>query len=136
MADEDGPTDSRAVPGDTCTPFIDLTNSHSNDSQSSNSNNKEPPQMHSVQPASFITQILESAGTDFIEPVEILRFLHKNIVLGRDLEVTFLDCLAEGETNFIAVDRENILQTTFIELKYVTNPRFTLQVDFITGAVP
>ena len=87
--------------------------------------------MHSVQPAPFITQILESAGTDFIEPVEILKFLQKNIALGRNLEVTSLDCVVEGETNFSTIDRENILQTTLMELKYVTNPRFTLQVDFM-----
>ena len=69
--------------------------------------------MHSVQPAPFITQILESAGTDFIELVAILRFLQKNIVLGRDLEVTSLDCVVKGVTNFINVDREYVTDNIY-----------------------
>ena len=36
----------------------------------------------------------------------------------------------EGETNFISVDRENILQTTFEELKEIEDPSVTFEVDF------
>jgi hypothetical protein len=36
----------------------------------------------------------------------------------------------EGETNFITVDRENILQTTIEELKEIEDPAVTFEVDF------
>ena len=102
-----------------------------NNIQSTNQGHKESPQLFNVKPAAFINDILGSVESDFIDPIEILRFLQKAIVQGRALEVTSLDIVNEGETNFITVDRDNILQTTFIELKYVTNPRLTFQVDFM-----
>ncbi len=41
--------------------------------------------------------------------------------------------ILEGETNYITVDRENILETTFEELKHVTDPRVTFEVQFIAS---
>ena len=38
--------------------------------------------------------------------------------------------MLEGETNFIIVDRENILQTTFEEIKEIEDPAITFEVDF------
>ena len=38
--------------------------------------------------------------------------------------------MLEGETNFITVDRENILQTTFEEIKEIEDPAITFEVDF------
>ena len=35
-----------------------------------------------------------------------------------------------GETTFIGVDRNNILETTFDELKAIQDPRITFQVEF------
>ena len=65
------------------------------------------------------------------DPVEVLKFLQKEIVTGRQLEVTNCDETIEGETNYITVDRDRILQTTFSELQYITNYRLTFQVDFM-----
>ena len=65
------------------------------------------------------------------DPVEVLKFLQKEIVTGRQLEVTNCDETIEGETNYITVDRDGILETTFSELRYITNYRFTFQVDFM-----
>ena len=36
----------------------------------------------------------------------------------------------EGETNFIHVDRQDILQSAFEELRYLENPCVTLEVSF------
>ena len=65
------------------------------------------------------------------DPVEVLKFLQKEIVTGRQLEVTNCDETIEGETIYITVDRDRILQTTFSELQYITNYRLTFQVDFM-----
>ncbi|KAJ7389599.1 Fibronectin type 3 and ankyrin repeat domains protein 1, partial [Desmophyllum pertusum] len=65
------------------------------------------------------------------DPVEVLKFLQKEIVTGRALEVTSCEEVIEGETNYITVDRENVLETTFSELEYITNYRQTFQVDFM-----
>ena len=60
----------------------------------------------------------------------MLRYLQKKIVSGRPLEVTNSSRILEGETNFITVDRHNILETTFEELKHVADPRVTFEVQF------
>ena len=36
-----------------------------------------------------------------------------------------------GDSNFISIDRHNILETTFSELAYVANSHLTFQVDFM-----
>lgn len=38
--------------------------------------------------------------------------------------------MLEGETNFIVVDRNNILETTFVEINSIENLRTTLEVQF------
>ena len=54
------------------------------------------------------------------------------ILTGRALEVASSDKTIDGETNnYITVDRERILETTFSELQYITNYRLTFQVDFM-----
>ena len=85
----------------------------------------------SITSTTFIQEILTNAPSDLIEPVEILRFLPKKVVTGRALEIDSLSERTEGETNFITVDREKILETTFAELDYIENPRLTFQVDFM-----
>ncbi len=64
-------------------------------------------------------------------PVEILRFLQQEIVEGRPLEVQRADETIEGQSNYITVDREQILETTFSELEYIENFRLTFNVDFM-----
>ena len=56
--------------------------------------------------------------------------MQSKIVQGRPLDV--IDDATEhvGDTNFMAVDRDNVLETTFDELRSVEDPRITFQVEF------
>lgn len=63
-------------------------------------------------------------------PVEILRCLQKEIVTGQPLELTDVTQCSSGETNFILVNREKLLDTAFDELKFHKNYRVTLEVQF------
>ena len=51
------------------------------------------------------------------DPVEVLKYLPKEIVTGRPLEVTSSEDTIEEETNYLTVDRDNILATIFAELQ-------------------
>ena len=51
------------------------------------------------------------------DPEEVLKYLPKEIVTGRPLEVTSSEDTTEGETNYFTVDRDNILATIFAELQ-------------------
>ena len=82
-------------------------------------------------PAAFIKPILDGAPADLIDPVEILKYLQLYIVTGRPLEVNSLDAIPEGETNYITVNRDNILASTFEEFPFILDPRDTFQVDFM-----
>ena len=46
-------------------------------------------------------------------PVEILRCLQKEIVTGQHLELTDVTQCSSGETNFILVNRDTLLDTAF-----------------------
>ena len=52
------------------------------------------------------------------------------MVIGRALEVQSVDEVNEGETNFIMVDRQNLMLTAFDEISFLTELRKTLQVQF------
>ena len=64
------------------------------------------------------------------DPVEILRYFQKVMVEGRALRIQESGRMEEGETNFILVDRLNILETALEEVKSLTNLRKTLEVQF------
>lgn len=81
-------------------------------------------------PHDFFCQVVNEFPVDIMEPTEMLRYLQKKIVSGRPLEVTNSSSILEGETNFITVDRHNILETTFEDLKHVSDPRVTFEVQF------
>ena len=74
--------------------------------------------------------ISEFPASVIVEPTEMLRYLQRKIGRGRPLDMTDDATVLMGDTNFIAVDRDNILETTFEELKTVQDPRVTFQVDF------
>ncbi|KAL9960243.1 hypothetical protein ACROYT_G033677 [Oculina patagonica] len=78
----------------------------------------------------FFCQVVNEFPSNITEPTEMLRYLQKKIVTGRPLDVTESSEILEGETNYITVDRQNILKTTFEELKHVTDPRVTFEVQF------
>ena len=63
------------------------------------------------------------------DAVEILRCL-QNMVEGRALSIQDPTSFDDGETNFIMVDRYNILKTSFDEVKCLKNLRKTLEVQF------
>ena len=83
----------------------------------------------------LIQEITEREMTD---PVEILKFLQESLIKGRQLDVADGgDSTApdpedpKNSTNYICVDRENILQTTFVELQSIEDFSVTFEVDFM-----
>ena len=63
-------------------------------------------------------------------PVEILRYYQSVFVTGRQLDISDPLSPSNGPTNYILVDRENILSTAFDEVKEIEDLRLTLQVQF------
>lgn len=63
-------------------------------------------------------------------PVEILRCFQQKFVSGRALDVSNPDEETEGSTNFIFVDRSNLLETAFEEVMSLPEYSKTLQVEF------
>ena len=61
---------------------------------------------------------------------EILRALQSKILKGRRLDIEREDECPEGETNYIHVDRNNLLETALDEIGSVQNPLLTLEVQF------
>ena len=62
--------------------------------------------------------------------VEILRYLQSVIVYGRPLEIQNIVELVEGETNYILVDRNNLLITLFDDISGIHDLCMTLEVQF------
>jgi hypothetical protein len=62
--------------------------------------------------------------------VEILRCFQQKMVIGRALEVQNVAQATEGDTNYINVDRYNLMETTFDEIMFLEEYRKTLQVQF------
>lgn len=67
---------------------------------------------------------------EIANPVEILRYYQKVMVLGRPLNVEDQSQAPEGSTNYIMVDRYNLIPTAFNEINALTNLRKTLEVQF------
>lgn len=77
------------------------------------------------------TKIVSYCTSHNIEdPVEVLRYFQKTMVQGRALGIQDVSLVEEGETNLIMVDRYNILETSFEEIKSLENLRKTLEVQF------
>lgn len=94
-------------------------------------NNKVAPEVES---GFDVVRIVQKAKEKhWINPTELLLFLQEEIVTDRKLDISDLetDDNVDGETNYITVDRDNILATTFSELKYVDEFRKTIQVNFM-----
>lgn len=89
-------------------------------------------QGHSIQCPFDINLIISTAKSQNLhDPVELLRFLQEKIVTGRNLELASCDETCEGETNFISVDRDRVLETTFSELEFISDYTLTFKVDFM-----
>jgi len=63
-------------------------------------------------------------------PVEILCCMQKHIATGRALELESDSETLEGKTNYINVDRMNLLEATFEEVRAIEDLRLTLEVSF------
>ena len=62
------------------------------------------------------------------DPIELIRFLQEKIVTGRAIELTSCEEACEGAKNFITVDSDRVLETTFSELEF-DNYRLTFKID-------
>ena len=65
------------------------------------------------------------------DPVELLRFLQERIVRGRQLDMISCEETCDGETNFITIDKDKVLETTFSELEFVDDYTLAFKVDFM-----
>ena len=83
--------------------------------------------------------------SDFVEEIikeceqnqnttEILRVAQNRILTGRPLDITDASREITGETNYILVDRNNILETGISEISTITNFRLPIEVNFIGEA--
>jgi hypothetical protein len=64
------------------------------------------------------------------DPVQVLKIYQPKLVTGRPLEIESVTEAIEGDTNFIIVDRQNILQTATDEIHGLTDLRKCLEVQF------
>ncbi|PFX17859.1 hypothetical protein AWC38_SpisGene17805 [Stylophora pistillata] len=65
------------------------------------------------------------------DPVEILKCLQQQVIKGRPLDIVDSGNLPEGETNYITVDRSNILTTTFAEFESINDFCKRFEADFM-----
>lgn len=95
---------------------------------------KENNNSEEVNPASLddaVTKVINYCiGRNVSDPVEVLRCIQKEVVTGRPLEIVDVGESVEGDTNFMLVDRSNLLSTAFEELADYNDFRPTLEVQF------
>lgn len=77
-----------------------------------------------IETAEFCTQ------NQIGDPVKIPRILQKKLVTGKRLEIQDETESATGETNFIVVDRKDIVQSALDEIGSIDNLRLCLEVQF------
>ena len=100
--------------------------------------NESPPvreeQQNSVREANIydeINNIIQYCKEqDFHNPVEILKYLQENLGQGRPLEIADVSQCIDGATNFIMVDRSNLLNTATEEIRHLQNKFLILEVQF------
>lgn len=63
-------------------------------------------------------------------PVEMLRYMQMQLVQGRALDVSNVAECESGETAYILVDRQQLLETSFDEIETTRNKYVTLEVQF------
>ncbi|KAJ8313279.1 hypothetical protein KUTeg_009168 [Tegillarca granosa] len=79
----------------------------------------------------IVQQVIKYCSDENISnPVEILRKLQTELVTGRPLEIEDITSCTDGDTNFILIDRNNVLSTGFDEVRSLDDPRKTLEVQF------
>ncbi|XP_071157579.1 uncharacterized protein [Mytilus edulis] len=79
----------------------------------------------------IVEKIIKFCKTnDVVDPVEILRKYQQEMVTGRALEIEDVTQCAEGDTNFILIDRFSLLNTAMDEIGSLSDLRVTLEVQF------
>ena len=95
------------------------------------------PSLNGENPTQFkclidIQSIINTAKClNLIHPIEVIRYLQQEIVTGRMLDVASHEETIDGDTNYITVDRDNIMETTFSEFQFIDDFTKTFQVDFM-----
>ena len=65
------------------------------------------------------------------DPIEILRYAQNCIVTGKPLNgYTGNEETLDGESNFILINRQDVLATALEEIRSIENPRLSLEVSF------
>ena len=78
-----------------------------------------------------IVDIIEHCKTkDPNNPVEILKYMQTRLVQGRPLEIEDVTQCISGATNFIMVDRSDLMNTGLEEIQHISNKFVTLGVQF------
>ena len=100
-----------------------------NDSSESHSMNSE---LESPKRVSDIVKncVAYCKEKEITDPVDILRLFQSSIVTGRGLEVSDETDVLQGETNYILVDRDNVLQSAMEEIREIKDLRLCLEVQF------
>ena len=75
--------------------------------------------------------ISECCQNGLNDQAQILSVLQRELLHGRKLDLTEHESTCEGETNYICVNREDILKTTFNELESLADFCITFEVDFM-----
>ena len=63
-------------------------------------------------------------------PVEILKYMETRLVQGRPLDIEDVTQCISGATNFIMVDRSDLMNTVLKEIQHVSNKFVTLDMQF------
>eukprot|EP00794_Sanderia_malayensis_P001586 gene1586-1752_t len=113
--------------------FVSRSNQGNTEVLNSKSNEEGTQETQSKFKCSFAIQpiINKIKEAGIIDPIETLKILQKDILQGRPLDLAMMEDTIDGECSYITVDRENILTSTFSELQYVENLRYTFHVDFM-----
>ena len=78
-----------------------------------------------------IVDIIEHCKTKNLNNlVEILKYMQTRLVQGRPLEIEDVTQCISGATNFIMVDRSDLINTGLEEIQHISNKFVTLEVQF------
>ena len=107
---------------------LQFESSQAKEEQDSPAVSSQPIALHDQDPVDTVISYCEANNIQ--NPVEILRSMQKHIVTGRALELESGSKTLEGKTNYINMDRMNLLETTFEEVGALEDLHLTLEVSF------
>lgn len=97
-----------------------------------NNGNMSTDMLRSMQLEEILKYAIRYCNENNMEnPVDVFkRYIKCILVQGRPLDIEAIDSTIEGETNYVVIDRHNILESSFEEIRALTNLRLTLEVQF------